>query len=167
MVKVLGIDTSLRSTGVGVVAVSGSQMQASLYGAIKNKPKIPHTACLLHIHERIVQIIEEEQPSSVAIEGIFHCRNVKVAITLGQARGAAMAACALKGVPVYEYAPRLVKKGIVGTGAASKDQVGQMVKRLLNLDEVPADDPADALAIAICHIHHMQRPEGLGRPESI
>lgn len=150
-----------------MVAVAGSQMQAAVYGAIKNAPKVPHTECLLNIHERLTQIIEEEQPTAVAIEGIFHCRNIKVAITLGQARGAVMAACALKGLPVYEYAPRLVKKGIVGKGAASKDQVGQMVKRLLNLDEVPADDPADALAIAICHIHHMQRPEGLGRPESI
>ena len=83
-----------------MVAVAGSQMQAAVYGAIKNAPKVPHTECLLNIHERLTQIIEEEQPTAVAIEGIFHCRNIKVAITLGQARGAVMAACALKGLPV-------------------------------------------------------------------
>jgi len=151
--RVLGIDTSLRSTGVGVIEAEGSHIRAREYGTIKNKPALSHSACLRRIHEGICEIVEKESPTAVAIEGIFHFKNIKTAVTLGQARGVVIAVCALADLPVYEYAPRRVKQAVVGYGNAHKSQVGQMIKKLLNLDEVPPEDPADALAIAICHLH--------------
>ena len=93
------------------------------------------------------------------MEGIFFCRNVKTdTITLGQARGAVMAAVEMKGVPLYEYSPKKVKQAVVGFGAAHKDQVIKMVQSILGLTEAPTDDEADALALAICHINHCRSP---------
>jgi len=159
---ILGVDTSLRSSGIGVVIQQGQEQRSPFYGTIKNTKGVPHSGCLKHIHEKVTQVIEEFQPDAVAIEGIFHCKNMQVAFALGQARGAVIAAAALKEVPVYEYAPRLVKKGIVGTGKAQKNQVALMVQRMLALDAMPKDDPADALAIALCHLHQFRNPEVSG-----
>lgn len=155
-VKVLGVDTSLRSTGVGVLLTNGVEHKALVYGTIKNPPKRSVPDALHHLQTEILKIIEAESPDCVAVEGIFFCRNVKTAISLGQARGVVLAACAGRGLTIEEYSPRSVKKGITGFGAAGKDQMGLMIKRLLNLREVPQEDAADALAIALCHAHQLR-----------
>jgi len=154
--RILGVDTSLRSTGVAVLTSNGVEHRALVYGTIRNPPTRPVPESLAHLYAEVSKIIASEKPEVVAIEGIFYCRNVKTAITLGQARGVVIAACAASGLSIHEYSPRSVKKGITGFGAAAKDQMGLMVQRLLALKEVPAEDAADALAIAMCHAHQMR-----------
>ncbi len=158
-VRILGIDTSLRSTGVGIIEARGSEMRALAYGRIHNKPKVPHSACLENIYKTISDLIEEHAPDCAAIEGAFFAKNPKTAMTLGQARGAAIAACAVQRLTISEHTPRKVKASVVGTGTADKSQVAKMVMRLLNLKEQPQEDAADALAIAICHHHQLALPE--------
>lgn len=160
-VRILGIDTSLRSTGVGVIDATGSELRAIAYGRIRNKPKESHSRCLENIFNSITELIEEHAPDCAAIEGAFFAKNAKTAMVLGQARGTAITACAVKGLDITEHSPRKVKSAVVGTGAAQKDQVANMVMRMLNLDEQPQEDAADALAIAICHYHQLALPEEL------
>jgi crossover junction endodeoxyribonuclease RuvC len=164
-VRILGIDTSLRSTGVGIVEARGSELRAIAYGRIRNKPKEPHSICLANIFNSITELIEEHAPDCAAIEGAFFAKNANTAMVLGQARGTAIAACARKSLAITEHSPRKVKQAIVGTGAAQKDQVAKMVMRLLNLSEQPQEDAADALAIAICHHHQLSLPEELRAKE--
>lgn len=160
-IKILGIDTSLRSTGVGIIEARGQDMRAVVYGRIRNKPSAPHSQCLKNIFNSITDLIEEHHPGCAAIEGAFFAKNAKTAMVLGQARGTAITACARQGLDITEHSPRRVKQSIVGTGTAQKDQVAKMVVRLLNLDEQPQEDAADALAIAICHYHQLALPEDL------
>lgn len=160
-VRILGIDTSLRSTGVGIIDARGSELRAIAYGRIRNKPNEPHSRCLENIFNSITELIEEHAPDCAAIEGAFFAKNANTAMVLGQARGTAITACAIKGLDITEHSPRKVKSAVVGTGAAQKDQVAKMVMRLLNLDEPPQEDAADALAIAICHLHQLSLPEEL------
>ena len=160
-IKILGIDTSLRSTGVGIIEARGQDMRAVAYGRIRNKPSEPHSQCLKNIFNSITDLIEEHNPDCAAIEGAFFAKNAKTAMVLGQARGTAITACARQGLDITEHSPRRVKQSIVGTGTAQKDQVAKMVVRLLNLDEQPQEDAADALAIAICHYHQLALPEDL------
>ncbi|MCF7849438.1 MAG: crossover junction endodeoxyribonuclease RuvC [Kiritimatiellales bacterium] len=160
-VRILGIDTSLRSTGVGIIEARGSELRAVAYGRIKNPPKTPHSQCLENIFNTITDLIEEHKPACAAIEGAFFSKNANTAMVLGQARGTAITACARKGVPIYEHSPRSVKQAVVGTGAAQKDQVSKMVMRMLGLKEQPQEDAADALAIAICHFHRLVLPKEL------
>jgi len=160
-VRILGIDTSLRSTGVGIVEVRGSMLRAVAYGRIRNRPADPHSRCLENIFNSITNLIEEHAPDCAAIEGAFFAKNAQTAMVLGQARGVAIAACSIKGLELSEYSPRSVKSAIVGTGTAQKEQVAKMVMRLLNLSEQPQEDAADALAIAICHYHQLVLPEEL------
>lgn len=155
--RILGVDTSLRCSGVGVVEAEGTRLSAIAFGTIRNKASLPHSQCLLAIHEQLNQWIDRHQPTVVGIEGAFYFKNANTAMVLGEARGVVIAVCASHGLPVYEYSPRRVKQAIVGTGAAQKQQVAAMVQRLLNLPEEPQSDAADALAIAICH-HHSQGP---------
>ena len=157
-IRILGIDTSLRSSGVGIIEVRGSDMRAVAYGRIHNKPKVPHSLCLENIYKTISDLIEEHQPHCAAIEGAFFAKNAKTAMVLGQARGVAIAACAVQQLTIAEYAPRKVKSSVVGIGAADKLQVARMVMRLLNIKEQPQEDAADALAIAICHQHQLSLP---------
>jgi len=163
--RVLGIDTSLRSTGVAVVDAAGSRISAIEYGLLKTADKEPLSVCLKQLHRGLTGIIEKHQPTCVAIEGIFFCKNVKTAVILGEARGAAIAACAAHDLPVYEYAPRRVKQAVVGYGTASKEQVRKMVVSLLRLNDEPQEDASDALAIAICHFHNMTRHAALAPKE--
>jgi crossover junction endodeoxyribonuclease RuvC len=160
-VRVLGIDTSLRSTGIAVVDAAGSKLSAVEYGLLKTDAGEPLSTCLNRLHHGLREIIERYRPDCVAIEGIFFCKNVKTAVILGQARGAAIVACAVDELPVYEYAPRRVKQAVVGYGAASKEQVRRMVISLLSLRDEPQEDAGDALAIAICHLHNMTRHAAL------
>jgi crossover junction endodeoxyribonuclease RuvC len=160
-VRILGIDTSLRSTGVGIIEVRGSEMRALAYGRIYNKPKVPHSECLENIYKTISDLIEDHKPDCAAIEGAFFAKNPKTAMVLGQARGAAIAACAVQQLTISEHTPRKVKSSVVGTGTADKTQVAKMVMRLLNIQEQPQEDAADALAIAICHHHQLALPPEL------
>lgn len=150
---ILGVDTSLRSTGVGVIRGPLKTASFITCGTIKNSADKPHSECLRRLDAGITELIEEHQPEVVAIEGAFFAKNARTAMILGQARGAVITAAARAGVPVYEYAPRDVKLAISGFGAASKDQVARMITTLLRLKQVPQADAADALAIALCHLH--------------
>jgi len=152
-IRVLGIDTSLRSSGVGLVEAQGPSLKAGYHGLIKNAAKLKHTDCLANIFRTVSEIIEKYQPDAVAVEGIFFSKNPQTAMILGQARGTVLAASAMAGLPVYEYPPRTVKQAVVGTGTAHKEQVAKMVVAILGLSEEPPEDAADALAIAIAHIH--------------
>jgi len=160
-IRILGVDTSLRSTGVAVIEVSGQKMRALAYGNIRNKPALKHSDCLAAIHREIDALIVEFSPGEVAIEGAFFAKNAKTAMILGQARGTVLALSALRSLPICEYPPRSVKQAVVGVGSAQKDQVAKMVMRLLGLAEQPQEDAADALAIAICHAHQRGVPEAL------
>lgn len=164
-VRVIGIDTSLRSTGFGIVEARGHALSNVANGTIRNTQKMRHTQCLRHLAEDLAAVITETDPAEAAIEGIFHFKNARTAVTLGQARGVALAVCAQANIPVYEYPPRRVKQAVVGTGTAGKEQVGRMVVRLLGLDAPPQVDAADALAIAICHIHQRKLPLEMGSKE--
>ena len=153
--RVMGIDTSLRSTGVAVVEAVGNRFAAVEYSVIKTPPKQPLSVCLRRLYEGLSDVIQRSRPTGVAIEGVFFCKNVKTAVILGEARGAAIAVCAGNGMPIYEYAPRRVKQAVVGYGTATKEQVRKMVMSLMALREEPPEDAGDALAIAICHLHSM------------
>lgn len=150
--RVLGIDVSLRSTGLAVVESRGSALQALDQRTVRILAGRPRSACLRALSESLVEVINAFRPDAVAIEGAFYHKNVKTAAVLGEARGAAIAACACAGLPVYELAPRRVKQAVVGYGAADKGQVRQMVMKLLALNEEPQEDAGDALALAICHL---------------
>jgi crossover junction endodeoxyribonuclease RuvC len=154
---VLGVDTSLRSTGVGVVRAEGSRFTALDYGRIVNTARLPLSTCLDRIYRGVAEVVARVQPDAVAIEGIFFCRNVRTAVILGEARGAVIAAAAGAGVPVYEYPPRRVKQAVSAYGAAGKEQVQRMVMTLLGLDRPPPEDASDALAIAFCHLNVVNR----------
>ena len=160
--RVLGIDTSLRSTGIGVVEAQGSTLKAIDFGFLKTSPKWRHSECLKCIADGVGAMIAKSQPTAVAIEGAFFFKNAKTAMVLGEARGVAIATCAAADLPVYEYAPRRVKQAVVGVGGADKKQVARMVMTLLGLREGPQSDAADALALAICHIHSDRGIPGTG-----
>ena len=150
---VLGIDTSLRSSGYGVLAVEGSRMRAVEYGAIRNAPKLPLSACLKAIHAKVAELIATHRPDVLAIESVIYGKNAGTMLVLGEARGAVITAAADADVPVYEYEPRRMKKAVCGNGLAEKEQIQRMIRTLLSLPELPQNDAADALGLAICHVH--------------
>lgn len=153
--RVLGVDCGTEYTGYGVVELStDGKLVCLTCGAIKLSPRDPLPARLATIFERLGRLIEEHDPHHVAIEDVFYALNVKSALKLGQVRGVAMLAASSAGLAVFEYAPLAIKSAVVGYGRAGKPQVQHMVTRLLNLAEIPQPaDAADALAIAICHLH--------------
>lgn len=155
--RILGIDTSLRSTGLAVVEALGTCHTACHSSRIRNAAALPHSQCLLNIQAQLEAVIDQWRPAAVAIESVFLSKNYKTTLILGEARGAAIAQCARQGVPVYEYEPRRVKQAVVGAGAADKSQVQRMVQSMLGLAEAPQHDEADAYAIAICHLHNLAR----------
>lgn len=150
---ILGVDTSLRSTGFGVLLAEGSRLRALEAGAIKNGPKLPLSACLKAIHEKIAALIEEHHPDVLAIESVIYGKNAGTMLVLGEARGAVITAAVQAGIPIYEYEPRRMKKAVCGNGLAEKVQIQRMVRTLLALPELPQNDAADALGLAICHLH--------------
>ena len=159
--RVLGIDTALRSTGIGVVEDRAGGLRAIDFGRIRNRQDAPHSQCLITIAEGIGDVIEKTHPDCAVIEGAFFSRNARTAMILGQARGAAIVACAGRGLPVYEYSPRRVKQAIVGSGGAPKEQIGRMIAALLGLAKPPQHDAADALALAVCHLNSRTSVRGL------
>ena len=153
-IRVLGIDASLRSTGLGIVEAAGSSLTAGPVVNVRNPQSRSRTQCLKALHEAVTELLVEAEPAAVAIEAAFFAKNARTSALLGEARGAAISACAIRDVPVYEYAPRRVKQAVVGFGAADKSQVRKMVMTLLNIQAEPQEDVGDALAMAICHIHN-------------
>ena len=154
---ILGIDTSLRSTGYGVIAVEGSRMRCLASGNIPNRPSLPLTACLRAIHAKVAELIAEFRPDVMSVESVIYGKNAGTMLVLGEARGAVLTAAANASLPVYEYEPRRMKKAICGNGLAEKEQIQRMVKTLLALEELPQNDAADALGLAICHAHSHTR----------
>lgn len=149
----LGIDPGTAATGFGVVAVD-SRRRAELIqcGVIRTSSRAALPVRLLDIHEGVAALIEEFSPAAMSIESTFYGKNIRTALTLGQARGAIIVTAARRGVEVAEYAPREIKKAVVGTGAATKDQVAYMVRRHLRLRTDPEpSDAADGIAAALCH----------------
>ena len=124
------------------------------YGPVKASRTLSLSGCLQNLYSAVTEVIGRTKPDAAAIEGVFFCKNIKTVLMLGEARGVVIAACAAHGVPVYEYAPRRVKQAVVGVGSAEKEQVAKMVMTLLALREEPQEDAADALAVAICHLHN-------------
>ncbi|MBR1870782.1 MAG: crossover junction endodeoxyribonuclease RuvC [Kiritimatiellae bacterium] len=150
---VIGVDTSLRSTGFGVIETAGNRIVALEAGRVRNASDLPLTQCLVAIHEKISSLIALHRPDVMAVEGVIYAKNANTMLALGQARGAVLLAAAENKLPVYDYEPRRVKMSVCGNGLAEKEQVQRMVKTLLSLDKLPQNDAADALAIAICHAH--------------
>lgn len=164
-VRILGIDPGLRSTGFGVLEKAGEKLVYVASGTIRtangkteNREELP--ARLKIILDGLFEVIQAYQPQEVAVEKVFVNINPQSTLLLGQARGAAISAAVIKGLPVAEYTALQVKQSVVGNGHAAKEQVQEMVKRLLNLPVAPGPDSADALACAICHAHGGQ---GLGK----
>jgi crossover junction endodeoxyribonuclease RuvC len=153
--RVLGIDCGTKYTGYGIVELlADDRLNCIACGAIKVSAREPMPNRLASISSRLEEIIAQHHPDRVAIEDVFYAVNVKSALKLGQVRGVAMLAAADAGLEVAEYSPLAIKSAVVGYGKAQKHQVQHMVTRLLNLDRVPEPaDAADALALAICHLH--------------
>jgi crossover junction endodeoxyribonuclease RuvC len=154
---ILGIDPSLRGTGYGVIRLAKPFPETLAHGTISCPATWPHSRCLAKISQTLREVLREFQPTVCAIEGLFFTQNLKTAIIMGEARGAAMAVIAEAGLDIYEIAPRKVKLAIVGYGAAQKLAVAKMVQRLLNLPKPPAPDAADALALALAHAQENSR----------
>jgi len=151
---VLGIDCGSEITGYGVVDGSGAKLRYVDAGAISVSAREGLPAKLHSIFSALQEVIEKNRPECVAIENVFYAVNAKSALKLGHVRGVAMLAASSAGLPVAEYAPLAIKSSVVGYGRAEKSQVQKMVTRLLDLKSEPdPPDVADALAIAICHIH--------------
>ena len=152
--RIFGIDPGSERTGYGCVETEGSRHRLVVYGAIVARAADAFPNRLAHIHRELTTLIARHHPECVAIENLFHATNVRSALKLGHARGVAMLAAVQAGCEVVEYTPAEVKRAIVGYGRAEKHQVQQMIKLLLGLDAAPAPhDVADALAVAICHLH--------------
>lgn len=152
---VIGIDPGTATTGYGLVRENpDGSLSLVDYGAILTPADLPMPQRLLALHRQLRAILLLHRPVSGAVEKLFFHRNVTTAISVGQGRGVALLALAEAGLPVAEYTPLEVKQAVAGYGGADKNQVQQMVRALLSLDRLPTpDDAADALAIAICHLH--------------
>ena len=150
--RILGIDPGSRATGYGLVQVEGGTL-VRIDGGVIRVGERSVARRLAKIHARISEVILRGQPDAIAIESVFIARNPRSALLLGQARGAALAACGGAGLGTTEYAPSQVKVAVAGYGAADKTQVQRMVQRILSLESERPSDEADALAVAICHAH--------------
>ncbi len=152
MALILGVDPGSRKCGYGLVEAVGTELRYVASGVIRVET-LNFPDRLQAIFSNLTDVITEFRPSAAAVEEVFVGKSMSSALKLGQARGAAIVACATQGLPVHEYAARKVKLALVGTGVADKVQMQQMVKRLLKLSAVPKEDAADALSVAVCHAH--------------
>jgi crossover junction endodeoxyribonuclease RuvC len=160
-VRIFGIDPGSERTGYGCVETDGRRHHLVACGAITARPADTFPQRLARIHAELASLLASHHPDCVAIENLFHATNVRSALKLGHARGVAMLAAVEAGCPVVEYTPAEIKRAVVGYGRAEKHQVSQMVKLLLGLAVTPSPhDAADALAVAICHLHSMA-PAGI------
>ena len=153
-IRILGVDPGLRNTGWGVIEVLGTRLGYVSCGSIRTDAAASLAERLALIHRALVRLVEDQRPAEAAVEETFVNRDPQSTLKLGQARGVALAALAMQGLPVAEYAANLIKKTVVGVGHAEKAQVAMMVKTLLAASQAPSPDAADALAVAICHAQH-------------
>jgi crossover junction endodeoxyribonuclease RuvC len=153
-VRVFGIDPGSDRTGYGCIETDGSRHRLIACGAVGAPAPASFSEKLFEIHRRLAALLAECRPDAVAIENIFYAANARSALKLGHARGVAMLAAAQARLPIVEYTPTEIKRAVVGYGRAEKPQVQHMIKLLLGLAAVPSPhDAADALAVAICHVH--------------
>ena len=154
MVRLLGIDPGLRFTGWGLVEADGNRLRHLADGVIATNGEAPVPERLRMLHEALSALLLQHRPDEAAVEETYVNRNGTATLKLGYARGVALLAPALAGIPVAEYGAKAVKKAVVGTGGAAKEQVQMMVRHLLPGALIRRADAADALAVAICHAHH-------------
>ena len=160
--RILGIDPGLRATGFGLIDTRGDAMRYVASGVIRSgEGHLPER--IGRLHQGIVELVREYRPTVAVCEIVFVNVNPKSTLMLGQARGAALGALVTSGMKVHEYTALPIKQAVVGYGRATKEQVQEMVKRLLSLPGVPSTDAADALACAICHNHGGPVIGSLGR----
>lgn len=159
MARLLGIDPGLQFTGWGLLEAEGNRLRHVADGVIATDGAADVPARLKALHDALARLLEAYRPDEAAVEETYVNRNGTATLKLGYARGVALLAPALMGIPVAEYAAKAVKKAVVGTGSAEKPQVAMMVRRLLPGAAIRRADAADALAVAICHAHH--RASGL------
>ncbi|WP_073013586.1 crossover junction endodeoxyribonuclease RuvC [Roseibium suaedae] len=153
-IRVLGIDPGLRRTGWGMIEVIGNRLIFIASGTVTSDNKLGLAERLVQLHDGLTDVVRRQEPMEAAVEHTFVNKDAGATLKLGQARGIALLVPALAGLSVAEYAPNLVKKTVVGTGHAEKEQIRAMVKILMPRATFDTDDAADALAIAICHAHH-------------
>lgn len=151
--RLIGLDPGLRSTGWGIVDVSGNRLAHVADGAVRPDPKASLASRLRALHDGLMEILEQYEPDEAAVEETFVNKNASSTLKLGEARGVVLVVPALAGLTVAEYSANRVKKSVVGAGHANKDQVQHMVSRLLPGCTISGPDAADALAVAICHAH--------------
>ena len=164
--RVLGIDCGSAKTGYGVIDVKGRAAKVVVSGVIVVSARLSFPERLKKIGDEVGRLIETYSPDAVAVEEVFYSVNVKSALKLGHVRGVALFKAADAALPVHEYSPLQIKSSVVGYGRADKNQVQQMVKMLLGLQELPPEDAADALAVALCHAHCAQTQEKLASARS-
>jgi crossover junction endodeoxyribonuclease RuvC len=156
---ILGIDPGTNITGYGVIKVAGNKPELVTIGSIDLSKFGDHYIKLKHIFERTMGIIDEYHPDELAIEAPFYGKNVQSMLKLGRAQGAAIAAALTRSLPIFEYAPRKIKMSITGQGAASKQQVAAMLRKILNFKETTIRlDATDGLAAALCHYYQSNKP---------
>ncbi|QAY77126.1 crossover junction endodeoxyribonuclease RuvC [Sphingosinicella sp. BN140058] len=159
---ILGLDPGLGCTGWGVIRAEGNRLSHVANGHVRTDSKLALPARLTLLHEALLAILDDHHPQAAAVEEVFVNDNPQSTLKLGQARGVILLAAARSGLDVGEYAPRLVKKAVVGTGGADKVQIHAMVGRLLPGVKIAGADAADALAVAITHAHHLASARALG-----
>lgn len=152
--RVIGLDPGLRRTGWGVIEQSGSRLRHIANGTLRSDDALPLAERLLQLRLGLEAVLVEYRPATAAVEETLSNRNPASTLKLGMARGVALLVPAAAGLTVTEYLPMIVKKSVVGTGHAGKEQVQMMVERLLPGCRLASADAADALAVAICHAHH-------------
>jgi crossover junction endodeoxyribonuclease RuvC len=160
---ILGLDPSLRGTGYGIIRMSSAIPETLAQGTIQCPQNWERSRCLVRIVQTLRDIVSGHHPTVCAVEGLFYAQNLQTALIMGEVRGAAMATVAEAGLEIVEIAPRKVKQALVGHGGAQKLAVARMVQRLLHLEELPAPDAADALALAWTHAQEQNRPLWSGR----
>lgn len=153
--RILGIDPGSRVTGYGVIETKGRELGYICCGTIRTEREANFSRRLSIIFDGITKVIDTHQPVVVAVEELFIAKNPRSALKLGHARGVAVVAAVQKELTVYDYTARKIKQTVAGYGQAEKVQVQHMVRALLELDAPPSNDAADALAVAICHAHHL------------
>jgi len=160
--RLLGLDPGLQKTGWGIVESHGTRLTHIANGTVTSDRKKSLAERLVELHDGLTEVLAEWQPHSCAVEETFVNKNPTSTLKLGQARGIALLVPSMAGLPVAEYTPNHVKKSVVGVGHAAKEQVDAMVQVLLPGIKINGPDAADALAVAICHAHHVSTQQNIG-----
>ena len=161
--KILGVDPGTRRTGAGIIEANGNRYTLVHFEILTVPREIPIADRLRQIHQFLCGIVRDYRPDVLALENVFYGENVPSMVKIGEARACAMLAASESGIDVVEYPPARVKQAVTGNGQATKEQMRQMVKRLLNMKTAPPTDGADALAVAICHLHSRNHVSLLNR----